>query len=84
MAAGLPVVATRAGGVEEAALDGKTAYLANPGDSEGLARAMVKMARDPNMAAMGALGKKTVAGRFRIETTWHEYRDLFISLGAKP
>jgi glycosyltransferase involved in cell wall biosynthesis len=84
MAAGLPVVATRAGGVEEAALDGKTAYLANPGDSEGLAGAMIKMARDPNMAAMGALGRKTVADRFRIETTWHEYRDLFVSLGAKP
>jgi glycosyltransferase involved in cell wall biosynthesis len=83
MAAGLPVVATRAGGVEEAAFDGKTAYLAGTGDSEGLARAMVRMAGDSNMAAMGALGRRTVAERFRIETTWHEYLDLFVSLGAK-
>jgi len=83
MAAGLPVVATRAGGTEEAAIDGQNAYLADPGDSKGLAQAMIRMAREPDLARMGAAGRQIVQDRFRIEQTWHEYHKLFLSLGAK-
>jgi len=83
MAAGVPVVATRAGGVEEAARDGYSAYLAEPGDSDGLARAMIRMAREPDMARIGALGRQIVQERFRIEGTWREYHKLFLSLGAR-
>jgi glycosyltransferase involved in cell wall biosynthesis len=82
MAAGLPVVATRAGGVEEAAVDGQNAYLAAPGDSHGLAQAMIRMARTQDLAQMGVLGRRIVQDRFRIEQTWHEYHKLFLSLGA--
>lgn len=82
MAAGLPVVATRAGGVEEAAIDGCNAYLAAPGDAHGLAQAMIRMARSPDLARMGALGRQTVQDRFRIEQTWRGYHELFLSLGA--
>ena len=82
MAAGLPVVSTRAGGVEEAAADGQNAYLSAPGDSNGLAEAMIRMARSPDLAQMGALGRKIVQDRFRIEQTWQEYYKLFLSLGA--
>jgi len=84
MAAGLPVVSTRAGGVEEAAVDGKNAYLVAPGDSDALAQAMIRMAREPDLARMGALGRQIVQDRFRIEQTWQEYYKLFLSLGAKP
>jgi glycosyltransferase involved in cell wall biosynthesis len=84
MAAGLPVVSTRAGGVDEAAVDGQNAYLSAPGDSDGLAQAMIRMARTPDLAQMGALGRQIVKDRFRIEQTWHEYHKLFLSLGAKP
>jgi glycosyltransferase involved in cell wall biosynthesis len=83
MAAGLPVVSTRAGGVDEAAVDGQNAYLSAPGDSNGLAEAMIRMARSPNLAEMGALGRQIVKDRFRIEQTWQEYYKLFLSLGAK-
>jgi glycosyltransferase involved in cell wall biosynthesis len=83
MAAGVPVVATRAGGVEEAARDGHGAYLAVIGDSDDLARAMIRMARAPDMARIGALGRQIVQERFRIEGTWQEYYKLFLSLGAK-
>jgi glycosyltransferase involved in cell wall biosynthesis len=83
MAAGLPVVATRAGGVEEAAVDGQNAYLAAPGDAHGLAQAMIRMARVPDLEQKGALGRKIVQERFRIEQTWQEYHKLFLSLGAK-
>jgi glycosyltransferase involved in cell wall biosynthesis len=84
MAAGLPIVATRAGGVDEAAIDGKNALLAQPGDAEGLAQAMIQMARRPDLAGMGAVGRDMVKTRFRIEQSWAEYYKLFLSLGAKP
>jgi glycosyltransferase involved in cell wall biosynthesis len=83
MAAGLPVVSTCAGGVEEAAIDGQNAYLSAPGDSNGLAEAMIRMARAPDLAQMGALGRQIVKDRFRIEQTWQEYYKLFLSLGAR-
>jgi glycosyltransferase involved in cell wall biosynthesis len=84
MAAGLPIVATRAGGVEEAAIDGHNAFLSEPGDSNGLAEAMLRMARAPNLAQMGAVGRQIVQDKFRIEQTWQNYYELFLSLGAKP
>jgi glycosyltransferase involved in cell wall biosynthesis len=82
MAAGVPVVATRAGGVEEAAIDNKNAFLATPADSDSLAAAMIRMARVQDLAAMGDLGREMVQDRFRIEQTWQEYHKLFLSLGA--
>jgi len=83
MAAGLPIVATRAGGVEEVAVEGVNAYLADPADANGLAMAMLRMAKQPNLAQMGTKGRETIQVRFRIEQTWQEYKDLFVSLGAK-
>ena len=83
MAAGLPIVATRAGGVEEAAVDGHNAFLSAPGDSNGLAEAMIRMARVPDLARMGAVGREIVQDKFRIEQTWQEYYKLFQSHGAR-
>ncbi len=84
MAAGLPIVATRAGGIEEAAVDGQNAYLAQPGDAEGLAQAMIRMAGRADLAEMGAAGREMVKTRFSIDQSWAEYHKLFLSLGAKP
>ena len=83
MAAGLPIVATRAGGVEEAAVDGHNAFLSAPGDWNGLAEAMIRMARVPDLARMGAVGREIVQDKFRIEQTWQEYYKLFQSHGAR-
>jgi glycosyltransferase involved in cell wall biosynthesis len=83
MAAGLPIVATRAGGIEEAAIDGRNAYLARPGDAQGLAQAMTQMAKRSDLAEVGAVGREIVTTRFRIEQTWAEYYKLFLSLCAK-
>lgn len=83
MATGLPVVSTRAGGVEEAARDSVNAYLAAVGDSSDLAQAMMRMARAPNMAQMGTLGQEIVQDQFRIEKTWQEYYRLFLLLGQQ-
>jgi glycosyltransferase involved in cell wall biosynthesis len=84
MASGLPIVSTRVGGVDEVAVEGQIAFLAEAADVEGLAQAMIKMARRSDLAQMGALGRETVKTRFRTENSWAEYHNLFLSLGAKP
>jgi len=84
MAAGLPIVSTRAGGVDEAVAEDRNAYLVNPGDAEGLAQAMIRMARRPDLESMGAIGRQIVQDHFRIEETWRRYHQLFIELGAQP
>ncbi len=65
MACARPVIATPVNGVPEAVTDGVTGLLVPPGDSASLARAMLRLARDPALARrMGAEGRKRAAERF--------------------
>ena len=50
MAAGLPVVATRVGGVGEIVDDGRTGLLAPAGDDEALAVHLLRLAECPGVA----------------------------------
>ncbi|HYP59022.1 MAG TPA: glycosyltransferase family 4 protein [Thermomicrobiales bacterium] len=47
MAAGRPVIASRIGGIPEVVADGETGVLVDPGDANGLARAMNRLVADP-------------------------------------
>jgi glycosyltransferase involved in cell wall biosynthesis len=51
MAAGLPVIATRAGGIGEIIQDGVTGVLVEPKSADALAAAMLRLLRDPDLAA---------------------------------
>jgi glycosyltransferase involved in cell wall biosynthesis len=65
MAAGLPVVASRVGGLGEAVVDGETGVLVAPGDPVALARALAELARDPGRRArLGAAGRRRVLARY--------------------
>jgi glycosyltransferase involved in cell wall biosynthesis len=65
MAAGVPVVATRVGGVPEAVVDGETGLLVSPGDAAALADRLARLLADPDAAArMGAAGRRIVQERF--------------------
>jgi glycosyltransferase involved in cell wall biosynthesis len=46
LGAGVPVVATRTGGMDEVVRDGVTGYLIDPGDIAGLSRAVVRYFRE--------------------------------------
>lgn len=48
MAAGTPVVASRAGGIPEVVADGETGLLVPPGDPDALARALATLIDDPH------------------------------------
>jgi glycosyltransferase involved in cell wall biosynthesis len=77
MGSGLPIVSTRAGGIQEAAIEGLNALFADCGDAKGLARAMLQMARYPNLKEIGAQGRALVVERFQIDHTWVKYERLF-------
>lgn len=49
---GLPVVATRSGGVPDAVKDGETGFLVDPGDTDGVAEALISLLTDPGLARM--------------------------------
>jgi colanic acid/amylovoran biosynthesis glycosyltransferase len=80
-ATGLPVVATRHGGLEEAVVHGVTGLLVGEGEGEALARALGSLARDP--ARCRALGRAAAAraraefdGATQVERHAALYRDL--------
>jgi glycosyltransferase involved in cell wall biosynthesis len=65
MASGLPVVASRAGGMAGIVDDGRTGRLVERGDVKGLAHAMIEMLRDPAaLAGMGHASRLTAVSRF--------------------
>jgi len=58
MAAGLPTVATRVGGMPEIVRDGETGYLVEPADPTALADALQPLVTDPDLRQrMGSAGR---------------------------
>jgi glycosyltransferase involved in cell wall biosynthesis len=77
MAVGIPVVATRTGGIPEVVTDGETGMLRSPGDVEGLARAVNRLAAEPDLAA--ELGRRSRA-RYEREFTVERWADRLRAL----
>ena len=67
MAMGLPVVASRIGGVPESVRDGETGVLVSPGDPSALAGAILELAADGSTRRrMGEAGQAVVAEGFTL------------------
>jgi glycosyltransferase involved in cell wall biosynthesis len=67
-AAAVPVVATRAGGLSEAVLDGVTGVLVDAGDVDGLAAALARLLADPVLRRrMGEAGRRRVQSEFSVD-----------------
>ena len=68
MASGLPVVATRVGGIPEAVIEGETGFLVEPASASGLEQALVRMLDDRNlMRNMGAKGQQRAFREFNVD-----------------
>jgi glycosyltransferase involved in cell wall biosynthesis len=78
MAAGLPVVASRVGGVPELVVDGKTGLLVQPGDPEELAGALCRLAADRRLRhRLGARGRARAEQAFDLEPFRRAHVELY-------
>jgi glycosyltransferase involved in cell wall biosynthesis len=78
MAAGLPVVASRVGGVPEQVVDGETGLLVDPGDPEPLAAALERLTDDPALRRrLGAAGRARAEERFDLEPFRRAHLELY-------
>jgi len=74
MAAGLPVVATRVGGVPELVEPGVTGWLVPPGDAPALGAALGQVLSDPEARqAMGRNARQRAVGDFSLEAMVRRY-----------
>jgi glycosyltransferase involved in cell wall biosynthesis len=78
MAAGLPVVATRVGGNQEAVQDGVTGWLVPPGDSRALAEKIIDLLSDPAKAKQwGDAGRRRVKALFSMNRMVEDHVNLY-------
>jgi glycosyltransferase involved in cell wall biosynthesis len=80
MAAGLPVVATRVGGVPEIVKDGETGLLVPPHDPEALAHAMARLADDSGMRDRLGSNGRSLARSFDADRTASRTRELYLEV----
>ncbi len=67
-ACGMPVIASRAGGMPEMLDEGKTGLLSEPGNPDALAATILELLeRGDRWAEMGAAGRALVEERFRVD-----------------
>ena len=80
MAAGLPVVATRVGGIPELVTDGLTGTLIPVDDAPQLAAAIVDLMSNPaRAAAFGAAGRRFIEERFSFDRMVAGFSDIYLS-----
>jgi glycosyltransferase involved in cell wall biosynthesis len=81
MAMGKPVVAASVGGIPEVVSHGQTGLLVEPGDHRSLARAMLDLFRDPEVAGtLGEAGKETVVQQFNETVMMDRMIDVYESV----
>jgi glycosyltransferase involved in cell wall biosynthesis len=78
MAAGVPVVATRVGGIPELVEHGRSGLLVPPGDTTALAAAVSELLANPERArSMGAGGREIARRRFPLEKMVEGILDVY-------
>lgn len=84
MASGLPVVATRHGGIPEAVEDGVSGLLVDEGDVEGIAAAVRRLVGDPELyARIAADGAAAVHAKFSSDVVGAQLRDLYTRMATR-
>ena len=75
-ASSLPVIATRHAGIKDAVIDGKTGLLVHEGDVSQMADHMIRLAKDPQLAAdLGKAARQWISEEYSMEksinTLWN-------------
>jgi glycosyltransferase involved in cell wall biosynthesis len=81
MATGLPVVATKVGGLPEAVVPEDTGLLVSPRDVEGLAAALGRLLDDPGTRRkLGRRGRERALAQFSFEAMVSRHEEVWASL----
>ncbi len=81
MSAGVPVVASRVGGLPELVEHGVTGFLEEPGDVEAHVRAVLRILHTTKFAPrMGRAGRKRAVERFHVDRMVDRYRKVYEEL----
>ncbi len=88
MASGVPVVATRVGGLPDLVINGMTGYLVPPRDPDALAAAVARILQDSQTAIrMGVVTREYVRERYTLERLIADvdqlYQDLLFAKGVR-
>jgi glycosyltransferase involved in cell wall biosynthesis len=86
MALGVAPIVTRTGGSPELVVHGQSGLVVEPNDAAGIAAAIDELAGDPERTrAMGAMARKRIATKFRLEDSVRQHLELYQELvGLKP
>jgi glycosyltransferase involved in cell wall biosynthesis len=85
MAAGVPVVASRIGGIPELVKDGETGFLVEPGNAAELADRLRELLGDTVRArAMGLAGRGSVEAHHDLERTLDTLERTYRELVSSP
>ena len=80
MAAGLPIVATRVGGIPEVIEHEHSGVLVPPGDDRALAAGILRLIERPDVATeAGHAARQAVEARFSFDRMVSEFQDLFLA-----
>ncbi|URI09508.1 glycosyltransferase [Aquincola tertiaricarbonis] len=80
-ACGVPVVATKHGGIPEAVIDGESGYLVGERDSSALAEALkLVLSSESRRHAMGAAGRRLVEERFNVHLQSEKLEAIYQSV----
>jgi glycosyltransferase involved in cell wall biosynthesis len=77
MAAGLPVVSTRIGGVPDVAPEDEVSVLCAPGSASDLAEAMYQAATNYDLANMGKKAREIAIAKFSLDQMWRSYQAVY-------
>ena len=84
MAAGLPVIASRVGGLPEVVTDGENGLLVPPRDADALAAALTRLLADPSLARqLGENARGYVREHFSLERLGREINEIYEELIEK-
>jgi len=81
-AMGLPVVATNVGGISDLLTDGETGLLVPDGDDRAMAEAVIRLLREPDLAARLSTSGRGMAEQLSWEKTAPEWDRLLGELGS--
>lgn len=79
MAARLPLIASRVGGIPEMIIEGQNGFLVEPEDQESLSRVCIRLLKhQEERATMGSEGWRIVNQKFSIQRQVEQLKDLYL------